>query len=593
MAFLSAKAADLDNLRKRAEVAKQCVSESHEHVAQRAENLRRAIFTAESNTDAIKKTAAATNDLTHTVHGFLSLLGPSSTAAVLDALDGIRSCLQTCLSVSQSWESAAASLNDAAVEARRRTEAFTALQNTLQQQLFAAIDEVTVRANRSEISLSWASGYLKTVMQERVRWQQTHGLNPAELHEELSFAKLCRDALGETENVRVQRQPGESSHFAVERFVHRQWEDGSRVRYVPPSEELALLERFLKAMDGGARPRSLNAADLPRATPKFDVLFRGLCGLHKPVLAVKAAVLSLRSTWATHRMDLMDQFRSAAQLISEAGAIADASSATPSTGTSPPTAPTARRPPGPERIRTPSQPSTPKLRSRQSPATPQFASARLVTVAVQTDANWPTERQASELSGDLPPMPARQLYTLVHRRADSGSEYGSLVETDVIPAIAPLQMHFSPTSYTAGSLAEQTPTVAPRSRPAPLTSGGSVTNATKDANLSPLAPLTAPVVMPKRWPSASRKSTEHVEARLRTALEKAESLEAKVDALQRSTAPQTPLASAAVSTVELQFKTGGSPRQRSGAGFSPRSRDALDSTTRQQFESWVKSSRTL
>jgi len=252
-------------------------------VARAATKLKDTSFKSASLNDFVCVSLARISELGTIVDGSLEALGPDIAVKLLDGLDSVRDCLNMVAAHCEDVSSGVTELARLSGQLVSSSTAAVSCRDTLETTLTKSIAAVAKRADNSEIALSWASGYLRAVVDERTKWQERNGVNPAQLPELQHFHDLCRQALGRLDS-RTERAPTEHADRTVERFVHRSLEGHSR--YVTPAEEIALLRSVLnqaRVNTGAMTKRDIATLYAPAAKKAMN-------GLRADVRAMKADV---------------------------------------------------------------------------------------------------------------------------------------------------------------------------------------------------------------------------------------------------------------------------------------------------------------
>jgi hypothetical protein len=257
--------------------------------------------------DRLRSAGSSVSQLQSLIRGFVESLGPTAAENLLESLDTIETSLQHCARVTAAHVDASRALVLASTNLRDKAEQCWQLWCRWEHCLKDSVNAVSRRANKAEVSLSWSASYVTAVMFERTLWQQQSGFNPAHLSESLQFRSLCNDVLQHINTTLPKVPAGEHDASAVERFVHRSWE-GER-RYVPPSEELALLERLLKDAQRetshrtpttpGPRLPFNGTSDVSGKTPSVPRFFRRTTTALHDLRRVRKCVDGLRFAFGT------------------------------------------------------------------------------------------------------------------------------------------------------------------------------------------------------------------------------------------------------------------------------------------------------
>jgi hypothetical protein len=277
---------EVDGLRHQASTTTALHRAAVDAVADVSCSLRDVGFKACSVNDSVGGALLVANELGSVVDGCLEALGPDAAVRLLNGLDRIKETLSLVASQNAATEVGAVQLTERSNQLVASAAAATSARDQLESTLTRSIAAVSKRADNAEVALSWTSGYLRAVIDERTKWQERYGVNPVQLPELQHFHELCRKALGKLE-ARTERAPSEHADRTVERFVHRSLEGQSR--YVPVSEELALLRSVLnqaRVQTAGMTHTDIATLYGPAVTRAVGSMREGLRGMKAEVMKV-------------------------------------------------------------------------------------------------------------------------------------------------------------------------------------------------------------------------------------------------------------------------------------------------------------------
>lgn len=216
--------------------------------------------TLDASRSEMMRSIAGLESLKTVVEGSVASLGVQAVAEMNDTLDDM---VRSSVSVLETFDA----------NRRHGEDEMSLLREiyTLQQQradvamsreriVEASYVLLTKELDHMNQLMTWASLYIRSIMAERVRWQEEQGINPAKLPQSTSFVQRCLQGLsflskGVKDADSYQRQTDrnapvhavDSAEDVANRFFGRlDTAHRATAVYVSPKEELAILRELLK-----------------------------------------------------------------------------------------------------------------------------------------------------------------------------------------------------------------------------------------------------------------------------------------------------------------------------------------------------------